>query len=745
MTMKGQNRCLKNLMLPLVALLAAGTTLSAAHATDAKVLKATTEEVRDFVHYVRIARFDLAKTYGQAILDKMPAPYGKAEGDAAIDPTEFAKLVEESGESARFDDAVARGSRLADLETLANQLGRALEMGKRTSSRLSAQIDANIAQLTGTQRQRLLARERLAAAGEYALPALLSSLSDRNADPSLRAEVRGLLVDMGRHAARPLQAALPGLEPASAELVAGILGDIPSASSLPALYEVYSKSESSAVREAAVRSISRLTGGQFNPQASVSQQYRTLADAYLAQSESLTPFAKEDVQPVWSFEPSVGLVAQPIATRVFHETMAMQSAERGLKADATDRDALATWVAANFRREIDAPEGYVHPLYKDRADAMYYATAAGGEVLQAVLARALATKDAPLATRAIEAIAKTTGPAAMSGGKSGGARPLAQALRFPSRRVQMDAALALAAIGSGQTFDGAERVVPTLAGAVREAGVRTALVVASDAEKGKAIGEQLRALGYTVLPPAMGAADIDASIGSAAGVDLVAVAQGVGQTGATLTVARAHPVLGASPVMAFADAEGLAELGRVWDRDGFVKLSRAGLTTEELKNAAMELTARTIGAPLSAEQAADYQSRALAALRDIAMGGAVVAGSSGAMNAADAAAPLVAALADAKGPQRAAIGDVLGLLNDARAQRALVEAAMAPDAPDMAAMLSAATESAKRFGNLLEDRHVRQLTEAASKPAGTGATAVSALLGALNVPGDRVVPVILGK
>jgi len=721
----------------IACLMAAGTTLSAASATDPKAAKEAQEAVRDYVHYVRIARYDLAQTYAQSVLDKMAFPFGLAEGDAAIDPAELVKLIEDSGEGARFDDAVARGGRIDSIEKVSSALGRAHELGKRSVARNTTQIDANIALLTGTQRQRLLGRERLAAAGEYAMPQLITALSAKTDNPGQRAEVRSLMVDMGRMAARPLSAALTGLDASTQELAANVLGDIGASSSVAYLYELHNASSVPSVKAAAARAITKITGNQPDPSAAnVARSFRVLAEQYLAGAEALTPYAKESVQPAWSFDPASGLSGRPISSKVFHETMAMQVAEHALRASPSDREALATWITANFKREIETPTGYNNPLYEGRAEAMYYASAAGSSVLQSVLARALSAKDPQLAQKAIAAIARTNGPAAFA--KQGGTGPLTAALRFPSRRVQTDAALALAGGALGQSFDGSERVVPVLAAAVGEAGVRSALVIASDADRGSALAGQLRDMGYAVLAPATDAASIESSIAGASSVELVAVAQSSGKAAETLTLVRSHPKLGASPVVAFGDAAGLAELGRAWERDEMVSLVRSGVDAKSLQNAVEQVSVAALGEPLSEAEASEYKSRALGALREVAM-----AGSAG-MNITDAAAPLVAALGPAKGPARGQIAGVLGQINDQRAQRALVDTALKAEGDDMTGLLAAATESAKRFGNLLDDRQVKQLTTIAAKPGNPGATSVSVLLGALNVASERVVPLIIG-
>lgn len=714
--------------------LMAGSSFSTAFAADEKTLKEAESQLRDYVHYVKIARYDLANSFGQSVVDKLAKPVGKAEGDAAVTLGEFVNMLENGGEIGRFEEAVGRGERVAEIEKVSSALANAYSKGKLEIARNASEITKSIGLLTGTQRQRLVARERLAAAGEYAMPQLLSAFQKRD-NPALISEVRQLMVDMGRQSARPLQSAAPGLDAGTQEAVIGVLGDIPYTSSVAVLNDLANNSKNEGSRKAAQRALAKLGTKESG---NVSGEYLKLAEAYYSGAESLTPFPRDDQQLVWSYDAATGLMATPINSTVFHETMAMKQAEEALRTDAKNQAAVSLWLAADFSREINAPKDYVNPLYKDRPEAMFFAAAAGTDSLQAVLGRALDNKDAQLARKAIAAMGKTAGPSALKATK--GRNSLVEALRFPNRRVETDAALVLAWASGSQTFDGAERVVPVLASAVREAGAKYALVIAGDGEKSKMIGDGLRAMGYTVLAPAANAADIDGAVASVAGVDLIVTSLPAKETAAAVSAVRGHTKLSASPVMVMTDLDGVNELGGRYDRDSMVRVARTGISAEQAADAVKQLTGSTLGDALSADEASDYQNRALDAIKAVAMSGSTAY----AVN--DATAPLAAAMGDAKGPLKVKIADVLSMIGDKKAQQAIVDAALAADAGEMVALVNAATASAKRYGNMLDERQVKRLLDAAGKTTtGEAGTALSALLGALNLQSDRVVPLILAK
>src|SRR5690606_35111170 len=128
--------------------------------------------------------------------------------------------------------------------------------------------------------------------------------------------------------------------------------------------------------------------------------------------------------------------------------------------------------------------------------AEYFAVISGPETTQPVLGRALDDRDTQLARRAIAAIEKTAGGVTLWTGAD--RAPLLEALRYPSRRVQYEAALAIGAAQPRSTFEGSERVVPILASAIRDASELFAVVVSNVAEDRPRLAQVLRDQGYTV-------------------------------------------------------------------------------------------------------------------------------------------------------------------------------------------------------------------------------------------------------
>jgi HEAT repeat protein len=680
--------------------------------------KENVERLKDFMHFVLIDAPDKAKLLGeQLVAEKMS-------------DTDFVDLVEKTQRASDFDNVMAHAVRYPDLEPTAAKLLRKFEAGKLARVRDPGEIAKYIAMLSGTQRGRILAQQRLEAAGEYAMPQLLSAMLQR-ADVALSAEVSRLMIGMGRQSVIPLCTALPKLDPVGQEQSVNVLGSIPYRASLPFLFELSGTTKSEPVRKACQRAISRIGGGGTEDPAGL---YLQLAQDYYAEKTELTSFPGEANQLIWSFNPGSGLFPQAIATPVFHEAMAMRLTEHSLTLRKENPEALALWVASNLRREIETPEGYENPAYgKDRRDAMYYAVAAGAETDQRVLANGIDTRNTPLIRRAIASIEKTAGGSSLWAGNR---KPLLEALRYPNRRVQYEAALALAAAQPTAPFNGSERVVPLLASAVRDSGASYAVVLGSDNERYQGYRKILEKQGYTVLPFGRQLADVDAAIAEMPGIDLIVSALPTESTAKSIEEIRSRANLGATPILALAVPQGDLDLGRKFAHDPTIMVRPPGLAEEQVVAAMQELVRTAAGGPVTATEARSYATRALAALRDLAISGSSV------FNVEDAALPLMGVLGNTTGEVRMQVAEVLGRINQKRCQVALMDAAMGEKAENRIALLGKVADSAKRYGNQLETRQVKRLVELAGSGSDQEATAAASVMGALNLPNTDLIPLI---
>jgi CheY-like chemotaxis protein len=718
-----------------------GAAAMPAAAAAASPLDATppAQLLEDFCFYVNIANIELAKANANALVSRLG------------DPKKFLALIEDSPNmQGRFDESYRRAILNSELEPYAAQLWQLYEEGRRQRARDPQEIEKNIAMLNGNSRARLLASSRLREAKEYAVPSLLATMTESK-DAVLRAESQSVLREMGRDAVMPLCASLSGANAVTQEMVARVLGNIQYPSALPYLYELRASTTSAPVKEAATAAITKIAGNS-DESGSASEAFRQLGERYLAASPSLTIFQGESHQLAWKNIPGVGINPMAVRSEVAAPTMAMSMAEKALALDPNNTRALSLWLAANFARQLSTPEGYQNPLYPMagegdgsaasgpvRRDPMYYAVAAGSGPVQSVLARALDLRDTRLARKAIEALEMNMAAAGFDlGSEVSGGMPLVQALSYPDRRVQFEAAMAIAKANPAKGFDGSERVVPVLAAAVRDAGSRFAAVIARQPEQQQAIRAALEADGYTVIKPAFDLSQAADGLSQVPGVDLMVIELPAEAAAETIDQARQQPRLRATPILAMMSLSDSNRIAQRFSTDALTRFAREGLDEKQIAEASRQLTDKASGPRVTEDEAKAFALAALERLDTLATASNPV------LDVGDAASPLIASLPASTGDVRAQIAGVLSRIGKAPAQVALMDAAIGATGEDRVAMLNATARSAKRFGNMLEERQVSRLVELVGGAQDAEATAAAALMGALNLPNTKLVPLITG-
>lgn len=683
--------------------------------------------MRDFVHYIRIDKPDLAADIGQVIL---------AKGMTARD---FSAAIEDANLYSDFEDALGKALQYPELEPVIAQMDRLYVEGKRAEARDPQEISRNINLLVANQRARRMARQRLIDASEYAMVQLLTAFLDR-ADGRLRTEVQTVLIDMGPGAVKPLVTALPYLPPEEQEQVVTVLGLIGYPSALPAITELLlSEGTTDSVVGACELAIARIERDRRVDLDPARLSYDLAMSHFLERSE-LTIFPGEEYQLIWSYNPALGLQMQAIATPVYNEAMAMRLAERAMMLDeANARDAVALWTAANFKREIETPAGYTNPTYGDeRRDALYHAVSFGSNINQDVLALAIETSNTQLARRAIEALSKTAGGEGLWTNADGQPAALLAALQYPDRRVQYEAALVLGAAQPTTPFPGAERIVPTLAGAVRDAGDQYALILTQDRDAYNEIRGLVSALGFIPLAYSPTIDDAAQQLADTPGVDLLVIDMpSVETTSDLLEMARLAPRLKVTPALLLASPEGTIDLQSAYRGDRLVSVRQRTITPDMMRTAINNLVQEGAGGQISADESRAYTEAALNVLYDLAISGSDV------LDASEAVRPLIVALPDATGDTQLSIADVLAWIDQPRAQVAIMDAALDANGAHQAAMLDIVAGSARRYGNMLDARHVDDVVAIARQAPDREATAAAALLGSLNLPNRDLVPLIL--
>lgn len=676
----------------------------------------------EFIHFVFIDRDDVAADYAAQLIAR------------GIDPRAFVDLVEGAGLAERFDRAVSEAIRSGVAEAPAAALRRLYTEGRLQRARDPQEIAENIAMLVGPLRGRLIAKERLVAAGEYAVPQLLRVI-DEGGDPSLVREVRAVLVQMGQQAVMPLCVALRQTAVQTQVAVADLLGQIGYDTAAPFLAEVAQTSPNTAVREAASNALKAIVDNTQGLGAH--EWYVRIAENYSAQDASVTSFPGEPSQPMWSYQPTAGgLIFASAPTEVYHEMMAMRLSEDSLRlVRRPNASALALWVASYLRLDIERPADATLDL--GLREPMYYAVASGATISQNVLARALTTSNTPLARRAIEAIGKTASGRDLWVGSTGSTQPLVESLTYPNRRVQYEAALAFAQAQPNAPFEGSDLVAPILASSIRGATDRYALVVASDPEVGRGLQRMLEGMGYRVGPTGESLDALRQEFEAAASVDLVVSSLPLDQSVGLVSQMRASRRLVAAPLLMFSDGADEIELRRRYGNERSVAIRTAGIRSEQMRATIDDLVLRTLGGPISEEEATLYAANAIAALLELAISENTV------IIASDATTQLVQALEADEGLFELPLAELLSWIDQPGAQQAIFDRAIQAQGAQRVTLLGHAANSARRHGNHLLERQVQRLLQLARAGNDAEAIAAAGLLGSLGVPSEDLAGLIL--
>ncbi len=407
----------------------------------------------------------------------------------------------------------------------------------------------------------------------------------------------------------------------------------------------------------------------------------------------------------------------------------MQAAATSIKLDAGNTLALTLFVAVNLRRENELSPTSIDPIYGENPyTPAFYATVFGTRVSLDVLGIGIDRLDTPLIRDAIAALSETTGGANLFSAANG-RQPLLEALHYPDRRVQYEAALTLGRALPTQRFSGDVTVVPLLASAVRTGDQSYAIVIAADGEDARVGANRLQNLGFTIVASEreLGAADV--AMAGAAGVDLVLVHMPNAAAALDIVNGLEHLVkTSAAPVIVVAAAEDMPQLKKLFRDNIRVKLSRARVDDTEFGEAVDEVMLRAAGGRMTVAEADAYAIDAIMTLRDIAISGNT------AYTVADAESALIQALDARRGAIRLNVADILALIDSARAQQTVFDAALAAGDREQIDLLDVVADSVKRFGLRSQQRHINGLMDLIVNSGGETAEAAARLHGALVLP-----------
>jgi HEAT repeat protein len=608
----------------------------------------------NFIHYVRIAQGEAAMSFGKALL---------ASG---AKPTEIYDLsVETPGSLA----TLSRGRQLEGMKDIVDQILKVIEEGYKLERSDPEQIKQAIDLLAGTQRAYLRGRDRLIVSGEYAVPQLIRKLEEPDITNALREKIIVVLPQLGKGAVLPLAAALQTKDPMLRQIIANALGRIEYSHALPALKELYDRTDLQPETKRTVRAaLVSCAGGETQIlEKPIAQLYYDLALKFYYRAESLVPDDRDPTANFWYWDADLaGLTFKPVPRQIYCDVYSMAMSRRTLQHDPKFYPAVALWLAGDVKRETDLPKGMTDPTRTaEEPPARFYVLSAGAKYQQDMLARALVDKDWPVAIASIQALGQTAGAETLVEPVAGGAQPLVQALTSPNRLVRYWAGVSLARALPKKRFTGYELVVPILANATRGSGKKTAVVVAAAQDRRNVLKDALRGAGFEVTDFDDPGKALQAAR-EAGGVD-VAVLDNDPDAMAGAGLIRRDPLLSALPLIITAQTERFQVLAKA---DTRIQLVPATATAPELVKAVADVIQTSTGAPLAADEAMQWAVQAARALRGLGLTSNTV------LDISRARPSLTEALGDARPDVKVAAAAALATMSAPEAQRAIAKLAL---------------------------------------------------------------------
>ncbi|MBN2582897.1 MAG: response regulator [Planctomycetes bacterium] len=676
---------------------------------------------QQMVHYWKIAKFDLARTFAQAVVQANP------------EPTVLLKLVEhpEVGYVLLSQMAVSEDAELVEAaKRLLATADEGIMIKRKDHDRM---VDA-LKALDKNERSYQINLQKLQLSGEYVVPPALGLLASAS-ESALHDDIMRALVEIDRPVVYPLVMALETPDKDLKLKVISLLGKLGYKMALPALKAQIDMADQDPDVKAAATAAMAAIGGPAVVQQSAGQLYGDLAEAFYYNKITTVSDPKRPTTDVWGCNTEGALAYRPAPTEIVNEIVAARCCELGLRAAPDSPELVALWLSIqaqmNYELAMIGGEAKNPWAPADVPTTEFFLRSAGQQYLNQVLARALNDNRVEVADQAIEALQKVVNQdflGATSVLKEGS--PLIRALEYPNRRIRFNAAFAIVACMPRKPFFGADRVVPVLAEAVNLETGRGALIVDADENNLNTLTAEFRKAGWSVGTAANGNDGVSMAR-TMPRIDTVVLGTNVDNVAYTevIQLLRTDFATALVPIVLVSGEDERVPFSFLKENVKYIDSVPVGTSAAEIMQKTTKLLADAGSVALAPEESKAIALRAAANLK-------LVAGARLSFTADAARGALLAAAAGQNEELAIAAMDILVPLADDEIQQKLADIALAEGAskPIQIAALNAIAQTARHIGNKLTSASVTTLMKKIETETDNDIRdAVGTVLGALDL------------
>lgn len=651
----------------------------------------TAQNWDELMHYTLIGKWDLAKVYGQALVDGDP------------DPVQLLNLaqLERYADSYRNLTLLKADSPIKDIAAKVLEL---IEQGRFEQRTNPQRIADEVRRLSTTTRGRMLAINRLKDSGEWAVPIMIEALRD----PSRHEEfsnIRWALPQLGKTAVNPLVVVLQQHEALNIRLIVlDALGKIGYRAAAPYIQQVIEPVEAdSELKAAGLKALRAIYRQESVAPRAASELFEVLANGYYDHVDSLSLASNETLANIWFWDEDEGLVYERVPLGAFDELMTMRCCEYAVELNPHQGTATSLWLSAFFRLEA---EGYSQPSYfrASHADASTYALTAGPEYLHRVLTRALKNRNRQVALSAIQVLQRNSGQTSLLY-ELGAEQPLIKALQYADREIRYSTAITLGQSLPQQAFEHSNLVMPILAEAMGQKGERYALVVDGDQQRRNDLVISLRENGgYSDVVGAEHFAVAAEQSRRFASIDVIILSAKVERPDletALETISKNYR-LAFSPTIVISEVGMLAETRKLKAQYPFLEVVLDNINGETVREHEQVILERNQALVFDKAKADLYAITAADVVQQLAVTGNTI------LKANEVEATILQAAYEQRQEIQDAAIMTLARIDSLKAQRMLAQLSLDANVAQETRLLALEqlTVSAKAFGNLLQAEHI---------------------------------------